>query len=113
MTFAPECVNHTLPSGPAATAQQFVPIEAGNGNSVTPPAVVMRPMVSVLYSANHSEPSGPGSMIPGNAAAVGTANSVTVPDRVTRAILSASPSATQIFPSGPAVMRSSPLPDGI
>src|SRR5207253_351677 len=55
---APFSVNQTLPSGPGAISNGE--LFAVTGKSVTVPAGVIRPILSVSRSVNHSFPSGPG-----------------------------------------------------
>lgn len=58
MRSAAVSVNHSAPSGPAAMPKG--PHSAvGSVNSVTRPAVVIRPIRCARYSVNHSAPSGP------------------------------------------------------
>ena len=65
------------PSGPAAMPNGSPPA-VGTGNSVTAPAVVIRPIWLAPCSANHSAPSGPVAMILGPVPDVGTVYSVMV-----------------------------------
>ena len=50
----------------------------GSGNSVTAPSVVIRPIVSVFISVNHSAPSAPAAMPNGPLSGVGVGNEVAV-----------------------------------
>ena len=61
-------------------------LAVGIGNSVTTPAVVMRPILLVSLSVNQSAPSGPAAMPKGLLAAVGIGNSVKSPAVVMRPI---------------------------
>lgn len=80
-------------------------------NSVTTPAVVMRPMRRPLVSVYQRLPSAPATIERGLLPGVMPAeNSVTTPAGVMRPIRPASYSANQRLPSGPAVMPSGPLP---
>src|ERR1017187_584082 len=65
------------------------------------PAVVIRPILLLLDSANHSAPSGPAAIPAGQANAVGTGYSVMYPAVVIRPILSPSCSVNHSAPSGP------------
>src|SRR5262249_5406945 len=75
-------------------------------NSVTAPAVVIRPIAFPVGSVNQSAPSGPATMSDGCEKRVGTTNSVMRPFGVLRAIWLTlmSDSANQRFPSGPRVI---------
>ena len=77
------------------------------GKSVKPPAVVMRPILLMLVSANQRLPSAPTAMNCGFPAA---GNSVTVPAVVIRPILPTLNSVNQRFPSGPAVIPTGSVP---
>ena len=76
----------------------------GRGNSVTTPAVVIRPIWLALLSVNQRAPSGPDVMklkVPPPV----TGNSVTEPEVVIRPIwLTDPPSVNQRAPSGPAAI---------
>jgi hypothetical protein len=98
--FLPNSVNHTLPSGPVVIPN-VPPVEPGN--SVITPAVVIRPMLSVL-SVNQRFPSGPTVIPRGPLKGVGMGNSVMTPVVVIRPMLLAPYSANHRFPSGPAVI---------
>ena len=50
-------VNQSAPSGPAAIS--IGPLKVATGNSLKLPAIVTRPILSVLPSVNQSAPSGP------------------------------------------------------
>ena len=78
-------MNHRFPSGPTTMSEEN--LKLGSGNSVTTPAVVMRPILLPLSSANHRFPSGPVAMPPGRLVATGRPNSVIAPAGVIRAIL--------------------------
>src|ERR1039458_7783967 len=68
------------------------------------PAVVIRPILLLLDSANHSAPSAPAAIPAGQANAVGTGYSVMYPAVVIRPILSPSCSVNHSAPSGPATI---------
>src|ERR1035441_9050090 len=74
------------------------------------PAVVIRPILLLLDSANHSAPSGPAAIPAGQANAVGTGYSVMYPAVVIRPILSPSCSVNHSAPSGPATIPIGQLP---
>ena len=69
-------VNQRLPSGPAAIPNRPLPA-VRTGNSVTTPAVVIRPILLPPPSVNQRLPSGPAAIAGGWLLAVGTGNSVT------------------------------------
>ena len=98
-------VNQRLPSGPAAIPRG--PLKAvGIVNSVTAPAVVIRPILLVLpplNSTNQRLSSGPNAK-PKEPLIEGMGNSVMTPLGVTRAILPPLSSANQTLPSGPATI---------
>ncbi len=73
-------------------------------NSVTTPAVVIRPIFLPKYSVNQRLPSGPAAMYQGLLFAVGMANSVMTPAVVIRPIRLAPCSVNQRLPSGPAAI---------
>src|SRR5450631_814036 len=98
----PVSVNHSAPSGPAVM-KKGKPLAVGRLNSVTTPAVVMRPILLVPSSANHSAPCGPAVMPMGKLLS-GSMNSVKVPVVVIRPICMRSFSVNHSAPSGPAVM---------
>ena len=60
---APDSVNHSAPSEPAAIPRGAAPAVSG-ANSITTPAGVMRPMRFWLVSANQRLPSGPAAIPP-------------------------------------------------
>jgi hypothetical protein len=66
----------------------------GAANSVTAPAVVIRPTWAASYSVNQSFPSGPAAMPSGQAAAVLTGNSLIFG--------AAAPAASATIPATPA-----------
>src|SRR6188474_1930918 len=92
--------NQMLPSGPTQSAPG--PLVAGNGNSLTTPAGVIRAIAP--GSVNQILPSGPEVML---TARDGVGNSTRVPVGVIRAITGdAEPtSRNQMFPSGPEMIR--------
>src|SRR5450631_453950 len=106
----PVSVNHSAPSGPAVM-KKGKPLAVGRLNSVTTPAVVIRPILFPSYSANHSAPSGP-AVIPSGTPAVGVGNSVNTPAIVMRPILLVPSSANHSAPCGPAVMPMGKLLSG-
>jgi hypothetical protein len=76
---------------------------------VMTPAVVMRPILLPVFSANHSAPSGPTVMPKGWLLAVGIGNSVITSAVVMRPILLPKVSVNHSAPSGPTVMPKGPL----
>src|SRR5258707_13050011 len=68
-------VNHNAPSGPVVMPVGPLPA-FGTGNSVTAPAVVMRPILLAKESGNQSAPSGPVVMLWVPPSSVGTGSSV-------------------------------------
>jgi hypothetical protein len=68
------------------------------------PAVVIRPILLVLPSVNHSAPSGPAVIALPPMLAVGVGYSEIVPAVVIRPMLSPCCSVNHSAPSGPAVM---------
>src|SRR5262249_17536199 len=110
ITLASTPVYQSALSGPTAspyTPESCRPLGRA-GMSVTIPLVVMRPTESVAGWANHSAPSGPGTIRrtfrPDRALVEpGTRNSVNVPAGVMRATELGTPySVIHRFPSGPA-----------
>src|SRR5215470_18850395 len=89
--------NHNAPSGPVV----MLVAPRGTWNSVTTPAVVMRP---TKPAANHSAPSGPVVIVKRKVPAVGIGNSVIAPSVVMRPIRFVANPVYQSAPSGPAVM---------
>ena len=79
-------MNQRLPSGPAAMPPGALSA-VGIGNSVTTPAVVIRPILLPSASVNQRLPSGPAAMPDGRLLAVGIGNSVMTPAVVIRPIL--------------------------
>src|SRR5262249_58742640 len=87
-------------------------VAVGMGNSVTTPAVVMRPILLLFCSMNQRAPSGPTVIACGKLPAVGTGNCVMAPAVVIRPIWSLRPSVNQNAPSGPSVIPSGALQPG-
>src|SRR6266568_3243481 len=81
MLLPPNSVNQRAPSGPAVMPAGSL-LAVGTANSVTTPAVVMRPILSAdtADSVNQRAPSGPAVMPTGLLLAVGTANSRILPE---------------------------------
>src|SRR5512140_1347494 len=104
-------VNQRLPSGPEVIAHGPAS-SAGSGNSVTTPAVVIRPIFPMalgsrkLVSVNQRLPSEPAVSPLHWAPAVGTGNSVTVPVRVIRQTVGPT-TLNQRLPSAPAAIAPS------
>jgi hypothetical protein len=99
-----DSVNHSAPSGPAATPLGALDA-VGTAISEMTPAVVIRPMLLPNCSTNHSAPSGPAAIDSGALAAVGTAYSlVTTPAVVIRPILLLLNSVNHSAPSDPAAI---------
>ena len=82
-----------------------MPFSPGTSNSVTTPAVVMRPSLSVFDSLNHRLPSGPTAMSPAKALVESSGYSVTSPSAVMRPISSSRPSVNHSAPSGPSTIE--------
>src|SRR5665213_486128 len=95
---------HRLLSGPTA-----MPDGSAAGNSVTVPATVTWPRWAAS-STYQRLPSGPATMLPGNALAVDSANSVTTPAGVILATLFVPVfgSVNHMLPSGPCTMANGP-----
>ena len=89
-----DLLNQSAPSGPTVNMEGCL----ATANSVTAPAVVIRPILSPWISANHSAPSGPVTMSKGAPPTVGTENSLITPAVVIRPILSAPASANHKAP---------------
>src|SRR5580658_329090 len=74
------------------------------------PAVVIRPILPLLFWPNHSAPSGPAAMSVGSPGAVALVNSAKIPLVVIRPILAPPNSVNHSAPSGPVVIPRGPLP---
>src|SRR2546425_7392711 len=97
MSLRPKAVNQSAPSGPVVISLGRLPAP-GTWNSLTLPAVVMRP-ISPPRSTNQSAPSGPAVIPNGEAPEVGMGNSLQLPPVVTRPVLLP---LTSVDPSAPA-----------
>src|SRR5262249_30858761 len=106
-----DSTNQRFPSGPAVMPSGRLS-NVGIVNTVTTPAVVMRPMAVAekSRSANHRPPSGP-VVIPSGSLPDATGNSVMTPAVVMRPILPAErlDSVNHSAPSGPAVISDGEL----
>src|SRR5258708_5241346 len=90
--------NHRLPSGPVVIPRR-APFAVGTANSVTTPAVVIRPIL-LVFSVNHSAPSGPVVMKSGPPAGSGRTNSVMLPKATVPPISTGTDSEHHRAPSG-------------
>jgi integrase/recombinase XerD len=72
-------VNHRLPSAPAAIPPTGKLFAVGIVNSVIVPVGVIRPILSPLFSVNHTLASAPAAIPTGELPAVGIVNSVNAP----------------------------------
>src|SRR5262245_30358813 len=107
------CVNQRLPSGPAVMRVSAVPGVMPAENSVTTPAVVIRPIRLLPVSVNQRLPSGPRVIPTGLLLGVMPAeNSVITPAGVIRPIQLLPFSVNQRLPSGPAVISAGALRNG-
>ena len=79
-------VNQRAPSGPGVMSVRAL-LAVGRVNSVMTPAVVIRPILSLVCSVNQRAPSGPVVIPAGPLSAVGMVNSVMTPAVVIRPIL--------------------------
>jgi hypothetical protein len=102
-------LNHMLPSTPAAISHG-ADAGVGTGNSVTAPAISIRPILLPIRCVNHMAPSGPGAMPLGAAPGMGRRKSVTAPEGVIRATLLPLDSVDHMLPSGPRAMLLGPPP---
>src|SRR5207244_6484266 len=97
------CALPIFPSGPTAMSVGWL-AAVGTANSVTTPAVVIRPILLPACSVNHRLPSGPAVIPVGVLPAVGTAFSVTgwvSPYVGMRPTLFPAPSTRNSLPFGP------------
>ena len=97
-------VNQRLPSGPATMPLGLLPGAMPTENSVTTPAVVIRPIRLPSYSVNQRLPSGPARCRRARHAADADRELGDHASVVIRPIRLPSVSVNQRLPSGPAVM---------
>src|SRR5438309_1236169 len=104
----PYSANQRALSDPAVIPQGLLPV-VGIRNSVTTPAVVIRPILLASNSVNQRFPSGP-EVISKLDVVAGIENSVTAPAVVIRPILLPEFSVNQRAPSGPVVIACGAAP---
>src|SRR5437016_194321 len=105
----PYSANQRALSDPAVIPQGLLPV-VGIRNSVTTPAVVIRPILLASNSVNQRFPSGP-EVISKLDVVAGIENSVTAPAVVIRPILLRPNSVNQSAPSGPEAMPRGAAPN--